>query len=177
MRWFLVAIVAYLCLVVQTAAFRVGDLAVPVGGHWARPDLLLVVGLFLAMFYRPGQVFVAAWFLGLAADMAAGAGRLGLLALEYSILLALVSFVPRGPAPDAGPRAVRRGAGRRVRRAAGVVPGDAAGGWHVAVALLGGRRGAARRRLHGRPGAVRVLAAGILGSPLGIAAQVTPGRR
>jgi rod shape-determining protein MreD len=90
-RWFLITIVAYICLVAQTTAFRVGALALPVGDHWARPDLLLVVGLFLALFYRPGEVFVAGWLLGLAADMAGGGGRLGLLALEYSVLLAIIS--------------------------------------------------------------------------------------
>ena len=91
MHWFLVAIMAYLCLVIQTTAFRVGAWRCRSGGHWARPDLLLVVGLFLALFYRPGEVFVAAWCLGLAADMVSGAGRLGLQALEFSTLLVLVS--------------------------------------------------------------------------------------
>jgi rod shape-determining protein MreD len=90
-RWFLVAIVAFALLVIQTAAFRVGGLAVPVDGHWTQPALLLILGLFLAFFFKPAEVFVAGWCLGLAADMINVTGRLGLQALEYSVILALVS--------------------------------------------------------------------------------------
>jgi rod shape-determining protein MreD len=90
-RWFVIAILSYACLVIQTAAFHPGGLAIPVDGHSARPDLLLIIGLFLALFYRPAEVFVAGWCLGLASDLVSVNGRLGLQALEFSILLALVS--------------------------------------------------------------------------------------
>jgi cell shape-determining protein MreD len=100
MRWFLVAILAFVLLVIQTAVFGPGGLAIPVGDHRARPDLLLLVGLFCAFFYRPAEVFVLGWFLGMASDLVSVDGRLGLLALEFSLVLTLVSHfrvaLPRG---------------------------------------------------------------------------------
>jgi rod shape-determining protein MreD len=93
MRWFIVAILAYVCLTLQTQIFCPGGLAVRMAGHDARPDLLLIVGLLLAFFYRPGEVFVAGWCLGIASDAVAVSGRMGLLALEFSVVLALVSSV------------------------------------------------------------------------------------
>ena len=177
MRWFLVAIVAYLCLVVQTAAFRVGALAVPVGGHWARPDLLLLVGLFLAMFYRPGQVFVAAWFLGLSADMASGAGRLGLLALEYSVLLAVVSSF-REALPRTrvlGQFAAALAAAFVVRLVWYLVTPLVGGTWPSFFSAAGGAMLDAAYTAVLAPYVFWLLA--LLGSPLGIAAKVSPGRR
>ena len=98
MRWLLVAILAYALLVLQTAAFHPGALTVEVGGHWARPDLVLVLGVFLALFFEPAEVFVVAWFLGLGCDLVTVAGRVGLQALAFSVLLFLLShFKPVVP--------------------------------------------------------------------------------
>jgi rod shape-determining protein MreD len=93
LRWFLIAILSYLCLVVQTSVFNSSGLVIPLDGHNARPDLLLVIGLFLSFFYKPRDVFVAGWCLGLASDLVSVNGRLGLLALEFAVLLAAVSAI------------------------------------------------------------------------------------
>ena len=92
MRWFLVAILAYVLLVIQTAVFGPGGLAIPIGDHRARPDLMLLMGLFCAFFYRPAEVFLLGWCLGMASDLVSVGGRLGLLAMEFSLVLALVSY-------------------------------------------------------------------------------------
>ena len=93
MRWLLVAILAYLCLIIEKAVFGAGALAIHVDGHWARPDLMLVMGLFLAFFFEPAEVFIAAWCLGMASDLVPEAGRLGLKALLFSVVLAGISHV------------------------------------------------------------------------------------
>jgi rod shape-determining protein MreD len=93
MRWLLITVVAYACLVVETSVFRPGALAVQIDGHWVRPDLVLVLGLFLAFFFDPPEVFIAAWCLGLASDLVSVAGRLGLQALLFCVVLYLVSHL------------------------------------------------------------------------------------
>jgi len=89
-RWLLVAILAYACLVLQTAAFRPGGLAVPVDGYWARPDLVLLLGLFLALYLDPYETFVIGWCLGLASDLVSISGRLGVQPILMSLVLAVV---------------------------------------------------------------------------------------
>jgi len=93
MRWLLVAALAYGCLLIERAVFWPGGLAVHVDDHWARPDLVLVVGLFLAFFFEPLPVFVAGWCLGLSSDFAYLAGPLGLKALLSCLALPAVSAV------------------------------------------------------------------------------------
>lgn len=93
MRWFLVAILAYACLVLQTSAFLPGALAVPIDHHWTRPNLLLLLGLFIALNFTSRDVFLAAWCLGLAADLAGVSGRLGLQAILYCAALSAVAAV------------------------------------------------------------------------------------
>ena len=93
MRWFLVAILGYASLVLQTAAFRPGALAIPIDGYWTRPDLALLLGLFIALYFEPYEVFVAAWCLGLASDVVSVSGRLGLQALVFSLVCLAVSHV------------------------------------------------------------------------------------
>jgi len=92
-RWFLLAILAYAFLVIQTTLFRPGLLAIEVGGYYAAPDLLLIVGLFLALYFEPREVFVVGWCLGMASDLVNVAGRLGVCALLFSVLLVLATFV------------------------------------------------------------------------------------
>jgi rod shape-determining protein MreD len=92
-RWLLVAILGYACLVLQTSAFRAGGLAVQIDGHWTRPDLVMILGLFLALRLEPYQVFVIGWCLGLASDLVSVAGRLGLGALLLSLALGLLSLL------------------------------------------------------------------------------------
>jgi len=98
LRWLLVAIIAYVLLLIETAVFLPGGLAVEVDAHPAQPDLLLALGLFLAFFFPPREVFIAGWFLGLASDLVGIAGRLGLKALLFCLGLYLVSHL-RGNLP------------------------------------------------------------------------------
>ena len=100
MRWFLVAILAYACLLVQTALFRPGALALELDDHWARPDLVLTLGLFLALYLRPTEAFVLAWCLGLASDLVSVAGRVGLLALLFCLSLLPASHLRRAVPRD-----------------------------------------------------------------------------
>jgi len=90
-RWFLVAVLAYVLLVLQAAVFGPGRLAVAVEGHWVRPDLVFILGLFLALYFQPAEVFIAGWCLGLASDLASITGRLGARALLFAVVLYLVS--------------------------------------------------------------------------------------
>ena len=129
MRWLLVAIIAYVLVVIETAVFLPGGLAVEVDAHPVRPDLLLALGLFLAFFFPPREVFVAGWFLGLASDLVSVAGRLGLKALLFCLVLYLVSHL-RGNLPRQ--RAI-------VQFAVALVTVFAVRWvWHLATALVGG---------------------------------------
>ncbi len=93
MRWILVGIVGYVGLVIQTSVFRPGGLAIPIDGHWTRPDLVLIVALFIALYFQRHEVFIATWCLGLAADLVSVSGRLGVQALLYGALLTALSAV------------------------------------------------------------------------------------
>jgi rod shape-determining protein MreD len=95
MRWILVAILGYAALVIQTAAFRPGGLAFSVDGLWARPDLVLILGVFLALYLDPRDVFIPAWCLGMASDLVSVAGRLGLWAMLFAVTLTGVSAIRR----------------------------------------------------------------------------------
>ncbi len=93
MRWLTVAILAYVCLVAETTLFRPGVLALKVGPHVVQPELLLVLGVFVALTYEPREVFFAGWAMGLASDLAAPYGRLGVRALVFAVVLWLVSYL------------------------------------------------------------------------------------
>lgn len=128
MRWFLVAIIAYV-LVLLKNVFAPGGLAVMVDGHPAQPDLLLALGLFLAIYFPPREVFVAGWFLGLVSDLVSVAGRLGLKALLFCLVLYLVSHL-RGNLPRQ--RAL-------VQFAAALLTVFVVHmAWHLATAVVGG---------------------------------------
>ncbi len=95
MRWLLLGILAYVMLVIQTTFFVPGALAVPVHGHWVRPDLVLVMGVFVALYFEPPRALVAGWCLGLGADLTAVGGRLGLYALLFPAVLVGLAYVRR----------------------------------------------------------------------------------
>ena len=90
MRWLWLAILGYACLALETAAFRPGGLAFPVDGHWTRPDLVLILGLLLALYLEPRDTFLAAWCLGMGSDLVSIAGRLGLYAIILTALLVTI---------------------------------------------------------------------------------------
>ena len=94
MRWILLGIVGYVSLVIQAAVFRPGGLAVPIDGHWTRPDLVLIVALFIALYFQPRDVFIATWCLGLGADLVSVSGRLGVQALMRVALLIIALSLP-----------------------------------------------------------------------------------
>ena len=128
MRWLLVAIIACVLVMLQ-GVFAPGGLAIEMDGHPAQPDLLLTLGLFLAFFFPPREVFVAGWFLGLASDLMGNVGRLGLKALLFCLVLYLVSHL-RGNLPRQ--RAT-------VQFAVALVTVFAIHWvWHLATATLGG---------------------------------------
>ncbi len=91
MRWVVVAIVAYVCMAVQTSLFRPGLLGFEIEGHTVQPDLVLVFGVFLALVLEPYEVFVVGWSLGLASDLASAQPRLGVAALLFAVVLYLLS--------------------------------------------------------------------------------------
>jgi len=91
-RWLLVAILAYMSVVAEMLLFRPGVLAVQVDGHWARPDLVLVLGVFLALALEAHETFIVGWCLGLASDLVAVAGRLGVGALLFAVVLYVVGL-------------------------------------------------------------------------------------
>ena len=96
MRWVVIAIVAYVCIVLEALFFRPGLLAIRIDGQWIRPDLLLVLGLFLALYLESHEVFVVGWCFGLASDLVSVAGRLGLGALLFCLVLYLISLLRKG---------------------------------------------------------------------------------
>jgi rod shape-determining protein MreD len=129
LRWLLVAIIAYALAVIEPSVFASGGLAVMVDRHASQPDLLLALGLFLAFFFPLREVFVAGWFLGLTSDLVGVAGRLGLKALLFCLVLYLVSHL-RGNLPRQ--RAIVQFAVALATVFAVHVI------WHLATALVGG---------------------------------------
>jgi rod shape-determining protein MreD len=93
LRWFLLAILAYAFLLIQTTLFRPGLLAIEVSEHYVAPDLLLVVGLFLVLYFEPREVFVVGWCLGMASDLVNVVGRLGVCAILFSVSLVLATYL------------------------------------------------------------------------------------
>ena len=93
MRWVVIAILGYGCLVLETVVFGPGGLGLHVQRHAVRPDLALVFGVFLALSLEPYEVFVVGWCLGLASDLVSPYERLGLGALLFSLVLYLMSYL------------------------------------------------------------------------------------
>lgn len=93
MRWALIAILAYLAMVVETIVFRSGPLAFHVEGQLIRPDLLLILGVFAALAFEPFEVLVMGWGLGLMADLGARSGWMGVRPLMFAVLLFAGSYL------------------------------------------------------------------------------------
>jgi len=89
-RWVVIAILGYVCIVLEALFFRQGLLAIRIDGQWIRPDLLLVLGLFLALHLESHEVFVVGWCFGLASDLVSVAGRL------FCLVLYLISLLRKG---------------------------------------------------------------------------------
>ncbi len=98
MRWYLVAIFAYVLAIVQTTLFDTGLLAFQVFHLFIRPDLLLLLALFVALCVPPGQAFIAAFCLGLMEDLSVHQGPLFVAALLFAGSAYLVSLL-RGLLP------------------------------------------------------------------------------
>jgi len=95
-RWVVVAILAYVCIVIEQSLFRPGLLAIGIGGFSVRPDLLLVLGVFLALHLESYESFVVGWCFGLASDLVSVTGRLGVGALLFGLVLYLIGFLRKG---------------------------------------------------------------------------------
>jgi rod shape-determining protein MreD len=96
MRWLVVAVLAYVFLVLQTTLFGPGGLAIEIGRHRPAPDLVLVLGIFLALYWEPHEAYVAGWCLGLGSDLADVTGRLGVWALLFALVLWALGFFRTG---------------------------------------------------------------------------------
>ena len=83
MRWALVVIFAYVLIVIQTTLFDTRLLAFQILGVWIKPDLLLLMLLFIALRAEAVEVFIAGWALGLAEDLIVSEGPLGIGALMF----------------------------------------------------------------------------------------------
>jgi rod shape-determining protein MreD len=89
MRWFLLIIFGWVFAVLQMSVFVPGLLAWGPFKAAAKPDLLLLMAMLVALVARPREAFVAAWCIGLVEDLTVvGGTRLGVTAL----LLALVCY-------------------------------------------------------------------------------------
>ena len=85
MRWYLVVIFAYVLAVMQTTLFAPDLLGLGAFGTAVRPDLLLLVAVFVALRAEPPAVFIAAWCLGLVEDLSFGHGPLGVTAMLFGL--------------------------------------------------------------------------------------------
>jgi rod shape-determining protein MreD len=92
LRWYLVAIFAYVLIVIQTTLFDTGLLAFKVFDAQIRPDLLLLLAIFIAMRASPVETFVAGWCLGLVEDLTVHQGPIGVAALLFAAVACAAGF-------------------------------------------------------------------------------------
>ena len=86
MRWYVIAIFAYVFAALESSVFTPGLLAFKVYRAAAQPDLLLVTAMFVALVAaRWEDAFVAGWCLGLVADLLSGT-RLGVTATALGLV-------------------------------------------------------------------------------------------
>jgi rod shape-determining protein MreD len=89
MRWIPFLVLTYIALVLQTSLVRVLTFSAGAAGT-LQPDLLALTAAFVAMFAREGlDAMLAAWALGLAADLTTGAA-VGVMPITYALAAALV---------------------------------------------------------------------------------------
>ncbi len=86
MRWLTFLLLAAVVLTLQSS------LAPRLEVFGARPDWLLVVVVFFALYAPPREAAIAAWIVGAAADLMT-VERLGLLALTYALVAVAVASV------------------------------------------------------------------------------------
>jgi len=93
MRWYVIAIFAYVFAALESSVFTPGLLAFKIFRAAAQPDLLLVTAVFVALAAeRWEDVFIAGWCLGLVADLLAGT-RLGVTATGVALAATGIYFL------------------------------------------------------------------------------------
>lgn len=88
MRWTLLVIFAYLLAVMQSTLFEPRLLGLGAFGLNVRPDLLLILALFVALRVDAPAAFITAWALGLVESLClhSGEGPLGVTPLLFALL-------------------------------------------------------------------------------------------
>jgi rod shape-determining protein MreD len=81
MRVLTFAVIAYLLTVAQATLLPMADFL----GLGIRPDLLLLLAMFYAMYGRNEDVIIGGWALGLLADLT-GLGRIGVFAFSFGLV-------------------------------------------------------------------------------------------
>lgn len=88
MRWAPFLVLTYVTLVLQTSLVRAVTFSVAAGT--VQPDLLALTAVFVALSVREGlDAMLAAWALGLAADLTTGAA-IGVMPVAYALGASLV---------------------------------------------------------------------------------------
>ena len=86
MRWYVIAIFAYVFAALESSVFTPGLLAFKIYRAAAQPDLLLVTAVFAALTVeRWEDAFIAGWCLGLVEDLLSGT-RLGVTATGLGLV-------------------------------------------------------------------------------------------
>jgi rod shape-determining protein MreD len=98
MRWPLAAILAFVLTLIQTTLFDARFLGFQIAGVPVRPDLLLLLTLFVALVAAPAEAFLAALCFGLVEDLlplTAGQTQvpLGIAALLFGLAAYVANFI------------------------------------------------------------------------------------
>lgn len=95
MRWTLLVIFAYLLAVMQSTLFEPRLLGLGAFGLDVRPDLLLLLAIFVALRIDTPTAFITAWSLGFVESLClhSGEGTLGITPLLFGLLVWLVCLV------------------------------------------------------------------------------------
>jgi len=94
-RWTLLVIFAYLLAVMQSTLFEPRLLGLGAFGLDVKPDLLLLLALFVALRVDTATAFITAWSLGFVESLClhSGEGTLGVTPLLFGLLVWLVCLV------------------------------------------------------------------------------------
>ena len=93
MRWYLFAVIAFVTVILQTTFFTEGSLDINISQQSVLPDILLILGMFVALSCRPFEAAISGWFLGFAMDIYSSAGRLGLAAIIFAVCLSGLAHI------------------------------------------------------------------------------------